>query len=62
MSQPVPEGCGVQQHPDEAKIFANFSLPYVGIISQLCITVVREDALGGCVFVYFPFWNAHICI
>lgn len=42
MSQPVPEACEVQQLPNEAKIFANFSLPYIRIISQLCITRIRD--------------------
>lgn len=60
MPQPVPEACEVQQLPNEAKIFANILLPYIRIISQLCITQVREDALEGRVFVCFPFWNAQI--
>lgn len=42
MSQPVPEACKVQQLPNAAKIFANFSLPYIRIISLLCIIRVRD--------------------
>lgn len=54
----MPEAPEVQQLPSEAKIFAKFSSPNIRVISQLCITLVTEDAPEGHVFVCLSFWNA----